>query len=134
MEMREREQIPQVLFVYGLLMRGFELNTLLASGNLVDHATIPGVLVSLGTYPGLLEGEGIVRGELYTFDDLDAALEAIDKAEEYDPENDECSLYRRVARYVEGANLGRVLAWVYLYNGATKDAPLLPRGDWRQVG
>jgi gamma-glutamylcyclotransferase (GGCT)/AIG2-like uncharacterized protein YtfP len=129
----ERRRDPQVLFVYGLLMRGFELNALLADGELVDEATIPGVLISLGTYPGLLEGDGTVRGELYAFKDLDQALTRIDAAEEYDPHNEKQSLYRRVARDVQGAKLGRVLAWVYLYNGSAKDAPLLPRGDWRRV-
>jgi gamma-glutamylcyclotransferase (GGCT)/AIG2-like uncharacterized protein YtfP len=132
--MEEVEDRPRLLFVYGLLMRGFELNALLAGGELVDEATIPGVLVSLGTYPGLLEGDGTVRGELYAFKDLGHALATIDAAEEYDPHDEERSLYRRVARHVQGARLGRVLAWVYLYNGSTKDAPLLPRGDWRRTG
>lgn len=133
MAIPDHEETPQLLFVYGLLMRGFQLNALLADGELVDSATIRGILVSLGTYPGLLEGDGTVRGELYAFADLGAALAVIDAAEEYDPQSSERSLYRRVARHVQGTKVGKVLAWVYLYNGSTKDAPLVPRGDWRLV-
>jgi gamma-glutamylcyclotransferase (GGCT)/AIG2-like uncharacterized protein YtfP len=122
---------PRFLFVYGLLMRGLELHALLAEAELVDEATTSGTLVSFGAYPGLIDGEGTVRGELYDIADSASILAAIDAAEEFDPRNVESSLYRRVARDVRGAKVGSVRAWVYVYNRLAEDSRPLADGSWR---
>jgi gamma-glutamylcyclotransferase (GGCT)/AIG2-like uncharacterized protein YtfP len=107
---------PQLLFVYGLLMRGFSLHELLRAAEFVDTATTRGTLLSLGSYPGLVDGGGEVQGELYLLNDPAAILPAIDAAEEVDPQNGTDGLYQRVARDVWSAKTGRVRSWVYLYN------------------
>src|SRR5262249_34026501 len=56
------------LAVYGLLLDGAGpagAPRLRDGGRLVGPATIPGALVDLGAYPGLVDGPGTVRGELW---------------------------------------------------------------------
>jgi gamma-glutamylcyclotransferase (GGCT)/AIG2-like uncharacterized protein YtfP len=127
------EALPQFLFVYGLLMNGFKLHHLLDGAEFVGEATTSGNLVSLGEYPGLLDGDGTVHGELYRFADLQAALPAVDEAEGFNPKDPHASLYHRVARHVINGAVGSVRAWVYLFNQAAADAAPVSSGDWRRV-
>ena len=122
---------PQFVFVYGLLMRGFTLHHAMAAGTFVGEATARGQLVSLGHYPGLVEGPGEVRGELYSFDDLPAALDVLDDLEEFDATNPEGSLYLREVSPVTQSDGTRVDAWLYVYNGSRDGAPIVKDGDWR---
>jgi gamma-glutamylcyclotransferase (GGCT)/AIG2-like uncharacterized protein YtfP len=122
---------PQFLFVYGLLMRGLELHALLSGTEFVGEATTNGTLVSFGEYPGLIDGEGTVRGELYDIANSGPVLATIDEAEEFDPGNVEGSLYRRVARDVRCTKIGSVRAWVYLYNRLADSSQPLTEGSWR---
>ncbi len=86
----------------------------------LEPCRIPGALWDLGEYPGLVEGGGEVRGELYEVEL--ATLAALDAYEE------EGSLYlrKRVA-----LNEPRLEAWVYLYNGSLDRARPIPGGCWR---
>ena len=122
---------PQLIFVYGLLMRGLELNGHLDGGAFVGCGRVDGRLVSLGAYPGLIDGSGDVRGELYRFDDLPAALDVLDDVEEFDATDPERSLYLRVAKTVRKDDGSEVAAWVYRFNGPTDGAPAIAGGDWR---
>src|SRR5215472_2106541 len=120
---------PVLVFVYGLLMRGHDLHHHMESGEYVGDGSVKGALVSLGRYPGLIEGSGTVRGELYRFADLPAALDVLDDVEEFEPTDPSRSLYLRIPIRVR-TNDGEVDAWTYLYNGSTDDAQPIPSGDW----
>jgi len=118
------------LAVYGLLLDDAgppDAPRLRDGGRLVGPATIPGVLVDLGAYPGLVEGPGTVRGELWEL--LDPRLLAVaDRYEGYDPRRPDAGPYvRREIGLVRPA----VDAWAYLYVGPRDGLQRVPGGDWR---
>ena len=119
------------IFVYGGLMRGFDLHHYLAGATFVGEGWVAGRLVSVGRYPGLLDGDGQVSGEIYRLEDA-ASLEALDDLEEFDPADPERSEYLRIVRDVHGENGATVSAWLYLYNRDASTAPDITSGNWRQ--
>jgi gamma-glutamylcyclotransferase (GGCT)/AIG2-like uncharacterized protein YtfP len=124
---------PQFVFVYGSLMRGLDLHHFLEAGTYEGDATTRGTLVSLGRYPGLVDGPGSINGELYRFDDLPSALDVLDDLEEYDATDPDKSLYLRVARTVRRSDGRDIDAWLYVYNRPVADAPQIKDGDWRKA-
>ena len=125
---------PEFVFVYGGLMRGFDLHHYMERASFVGEGSTAGVLFSLGQYPGLMDGAGTARGEVYRFDDLPAALDILDDVEDYNPTDPENSLYVRVVRQVRMDD-GRTLdAWVYVYNRRVADQAPVPGGNWRNAG
>lgn len=120
-----------LVFVYGLLMKGQELHAHVAGGTFVGEGSVRGVLWSFGRYPGLTDGDDEVRGELYRFDDLASALDVLDDVEEYDPSDPAGSLYVRSVRPVRTSTGQPVDAWTYVYNRAVADATRIASGDWR---
>jgi len=123
----------QLVFVYGSLMRGLYLHHLMEAGTFVGEGTARGMLVSLGRYPGMVEGSGVVRGELYRFDDLPGALDVLDDIEEYDPADPAASPYVRVERPVTTSDGTQLDAWLYVYRGSVAGAPRIDGGDWRST-
>jgi gamma-glutamylcyclotransferase (GGCT)/AIG2-like uncharacterized protein YtfP len=121
----------QLVFVYGSLMRGLDLHHLMESGTFSGEGTVLGTLVSLGRYPGMIDGSGVVHGELYRFDDLPAALDVLDDVEEFNASDPDGSPYVRITRPVTTSGGAQVDAWLYLYQGSVKDAPRIAGGDWR---
>jgi gamma-glutamylcyclotransferase (GGCT)/AIG2-like uncharacterized protein YtfP len=101
------------------------------SGEYIGDGSAEGKLLSFGRYPGLIEGSGSVRGELYRFADLPAALDVLDDVEEFEPTDPSRSLYLRIPIRVRTDD-GEVDAWTYLYNGPTDDAKSIPSGDWNK--
>jgi gamma-glutamylcyclotransferase (GGCT)/AIG2-like uncharacterized protein YtfP len=128
----ERTVDTAFIFVYGALMRGFDLHQYMAGATFVGEGTIQGRLVALGRYPGLLDGDGNVVGELYRLDDVAASLETLDDIEEFDPADPDNSEYLRIVRDVHCKDGSTVSSWVYLYNGDASAAPAIKGGDWRQ--
>jgi gamma-glutamylcyclotransferase (GGCT)/AIG2-like uncharacterized protein YtfP len=120
------------IFVYGGLMRGFDLHHYMAGASFIGEGWIAGRLVALGRYPGLLDGDGKVRGELYRLDDAAASLEALDDLEDFDPADPDKSEYLRVVREVHAEDGKIISAWVYIYNGDASTAPVITSGDWRE--
>jgi gamma-glutamylcyclotransferase (GGCT)/AIG2-like uncharacterized protein YtfP len=114
---------PALLFAYGTLMRGFSRNRLLGGATrYVGEAWAQGRLLALGSYPGIVDGGGTVRGELYRLDDPHV-LAALDREEGYNFE-------RRLTEVV-GAHGRRARAWIYWYRGPQTRAITIPAGDWR---
>jgi gamma-glutamylcyclotransferase (GGCT)/AIG2-like uncharacterized protein YtfP len=114
---------PQLLFVYGTLMRGYALHPVLARGaTLVGEGRTPGVLLDLGAYPGLVEGAGRVKGEVYRLDDAEL-LVTLDVEEGYNFER-----RRTTVTLTDGR---RVRAWFYRYRGPRERAVPIPDGDYR---
>lgn len=118
------KRAPAWLFVYGTLMRGEPLSHVLRGvARFEGEGRARGTLVSFGDYPGLLEGGGWVRGEVYALDDP-YRLPIVDREEEE---------YNFVRRRTDVAMIDgrRVRAWVYRYSGPRASSTLIPGGDWR---
>ena len=124
---------PELIFVYGTLMRGFSLHRLLdRRARFVGTGTVEGRLVSLGDYPGLASGPGgKVHGEIYQAVNPRELLPLLDDAEGYDPRNADASLFVRETAEVSMADGSRASAWMYRYNGPLDDAEPVPSGDYR---
>jgi gamma-glutamylcyclotransferase (GGCT)/AIG2-like uncharacterized protein YtfP len=106
-------------------MRGYGLHGVLARGTtMLGEATIAGRLVDLGRYPGLIDGAGRVKGELYRLDDPEL-LPVLDREEGYN--------FARSIAIVTLAGGRRLRAWVYRYRGPRERAVPIPHGDYRRV-
>ncbi|MGH7314510.1 MAG: gamma-glutamylcyclotransferase family protein, partial [Candidatus Rokuibacteriota bacterium] len=114
---------PPLLFAYGTLMQGLSRHRFLARGaSFVGPARVQGRLLSLGSYPGLVEGTGSVRGELYRLERAEV-LADIDREEGYN--------FERRTTLVRRADGRRARAWTYWYCGPRTRALAMPEGDWR---
>ena len=117
--------ISDRLVVYGTLMRGYGLHRVLAPGATeVSEGTVRGQLLDLGRYPGLIEGAGRVRGEIYQLDDPEL-LPILDREEGY-------NFVRRRAIVTLGGGR-RVRAWLYRYRGPRERAIPIHDGDYRRA-
>jgi gamma-glutamylcyclotransferase (GGCT)/AIG2-like uncharacterized protein YtfP len=116
---------------YGTLRRGQPGHLSLGLADRLRFAgacKIRGVLIDLGSYPGLSEGDGIVVGELYAIGD-GSVLADLDRFEEYDPAHPEASLFlRKEVVLIEPA----VPVFVYYLNDdmAADRSRTIPSGDW----
>ena len=107
-------------------MRGYALHRVLASAStFVGEGRVRGRLVDLGRYPGLIDGVGDVRGEIYQLDDPQL-LAVLDREElGYNFER-----RRTVVTLTRGR---RERAWVYRYRGPQHRAAVIPDGDYRRA-
>ena len=130
-------EVPNALFVYGTLKRGFANHELVSHACEILPAKAKGTLYDLPYgYPAMmLEGCGVVCGELLVFDDIRDVLPAIDRLEGYRPDEPEGSLFVRVVVEVELKDGSKMPAWTYIAGGLLKDK--LPRvgriiedGNW----
>ncbi len=127
------------LFVYGTLMANAgghlgreQRRRLHASGCALGPATIPGRLVDLGSYPGLVEpvsGSDVVHGEVIA---IDAPREIFVWLDPYEgiglPDRD--GEYSRVVRDVSLADGSLLNAWVYLMTRDVSGYPVIAGGRW----
>lgn len=101
-----------LIFVYGTLMRGkSNHDSFLGDSCFLGNGKIDGYeMYDLGSFPGIIKGEGKVSGEVYAV--TDAELKAIDRLE------GEGSLYRKVRTEVrmEDGDLLAADAYVYLHS------------------
>lgn len=88
---------------------------------------LPGRLVDLGRYPGLVRGSGSVVAELFVVRHP-GVLGVLDRFEDCDPAKPRRSLYRRVS--VRPLDRDGLPVWVYLYNRPAGGWPIVPDGDW----
>jgi len=117
------------VFVYGTLRPALakgEPGMLIASLQYDGLATVKGQLFDLGKYPGLVDGPGIVHGELLVVETMDQ-LRSLDAYEECDQA---VPLYHRetaIARRPDGTS---ETVWVYRYCRSLKTAVLILSGDY----
>ena len=91
-------------------MRGYRLHRWLAgAATLIGEASVRGALLDLRGYPGLVDGQGSVRGELYRLHDREL-LPVLDRQEGYN--------FERLRAGVVMADGRRSRAWVYRYRGS----------------
>jgi gamma-glutamylcyclotransferase (GGCT)/AIG2-like uncharacterized protein YtfP len=91
---------------------------------LLGNGTVPGRLLALRTYPGLVPGRGRVRGELYRLNDVEL-LPVLDREEGYN------FVRGRTTVTLEGGR--RAQAWIYRYRGPRERAIPIPHGDYRRI-
>jgi len=104
-------------------MRGYGRHALLAAGaTLVTTGSVRGRLLGFRGYPGLIEGAGRVRGEVYRIDDPEV-LPLLDREEGYN------FVRRRAVVMLAGGRRAR--AWLYRYRGPRERASIIPGGDYR---
>jgi gamma-glutamylcyclotransferase (GGCT)/AIG2-like uncharacterized protein YtfP len=129
--MSDREATPQIVAFYGSLRAGCAIPEQPSlAGRLIDlgSCALAGTLYDLGEYPGLVAGEGRVVGELHQLLDP-SVIGELDRYEGYDELDPSRSEYvRRVARLIDPA----LDAWVYYFNGETRDLAPVPSGDWAE--
>ena len=124
---------PHALFVYGTLKSGQFNSPLLAPyARSVEPARIRGELYDVGLFPALVEGDGMVWGELVRLaaGGLAAALPVLDRLEDYRPDDPAGSMYLR--RIVEVTTAGGATehAHTYFYNRDHHGLAPVPSGDW----
>lgn len=125
------------LFVYGSLRSGFKhpaYEYISRYFTLLGQAKVKGKLYDLGSYPAAIptadEGFFII-GELYQLKnekEFNWAFEQLDDYEGVHPENNEQSLYTRKVETVF-IDTRTTTAWMYWYNAAIDDQPLIASGD-----
>jgi gamma-glutamylcyclotransferase (GGCT)/AIG2-like uncharacterized protein YtfP len=124
------------LFVYGSLMQGMvHHNKLAAMVKEIKPATCEGVLYRLAVgYPALVEGAGVVKGELLALNNFKEIIKIIDEFEGYSATVPEKSLHLRLEKPIlaEGAKKPSN-SFVYILNPVKlpKDAVKIESGDYR---
>ena len=93
-------------------------------------AQVPGRLVDVGRYPGLLHGEGQVTGEVYEVDD--AHLARLDGVEDMVPGDRAASQYWREEVTVLSGPLQGHQVHTYVYNRPVYGCTPIPHGDYRR--
>jgi gamma-glutamylcyclotransferase (GGCT)/AIG2-like uncharacterized protein YtfP len=122
--------MQHALFIYGTLMPGLRLEAQMQGARFLGAAQVPGRLVDLGRYPGLLHGEGQVTGEVYEVDDVHLAR--LDAVEDMVPGNRPASQYWREVLTVCGGPLQGQQVQTYVYNQAMQGCTAIPHGDYRR--
>jgi len=118
------------LFIYGTLMPGLRLEAEMHGARFLGAAQVPGRLVDVGRYPGLLHGEGVVTGEVYEVDD--AHLARLDVVEDMVPGNRAASQYWREVVTVCGGPLQGQQVQTYVYNRPVDSCTPIEHGDYRR--
>jgi gamma-glutamylcyclotransferase (GGCT)/AIG2-like uncharacterized protein YtfP len=122
--------MTQLLFIYGTLMPGLRLEAQMQGARFVGPAQVPGRLVDVGRYPGLLQGDGQVTGEVYEVDD--AHLVRLDEVEGVVPGDRTASQYWREKVIVANGPLQGQPVQTYVYNRPVEGCTPIPHGDYRR--
>lgn len=117
-----------LVFVYGSLKKGFSNHSCLNGAQFYKDAKIKdAIMYNLGPFPGIVDGEGEVRGELYTANE--AVMARLDRLEGHP------RFYCRKKVPIMGEDC---LAWAYFLSDRTIEGlsdnhkKVVPDGDWKQ--
>jgi gamma-glutamylcyclotransferase (GGCT)/AIG2-like uncharacterized protein YtfP len=129
--------IPR-LFTYGSLMRGECRNKCLFPDKvrLARSAVVRGVLLDLGSYPGMIAGGdecSQVLGEICDLDSQAETIRELDQLEGFEGYGKEGSRFTRAIITAAAAGGLEYPAWVYLYNQAGSGR-IIPGGNWKERG
>ena len=122
--------MTHALFIYGTLMPGLRLEAQMHGARFLGLAQVPGRLVDVGRYPGLLLGDGSVSGEVYEVDD--AHLARLDAVEEMVPGDRAVSQYWREEVTVLSGPLQGERVQIYVYNRPVDGCVPIAHGDYRR--
>ena len=119
------------IFVYGTLSKGMTRSSVLVKSKFLGLGFIEGLLYDLGAYPGIVEGNNSVYGELYEIDTT--KVKELDRIEGYSSEHEYQSLYKRKEVNVILINNGsQERAHAYFFNQQLKDNKLIDCRDYRR--
>ena len=127
-------------FFYGTLMSGFvpqEMQGVVRQFATVGPGFVAGRLYDLGDYPGAVldeAGDSTISGQVFKMPDDEPRqrqlLNKLDTYEGYTLEDEaQCLFVRRRAR-VTLLNDESLECWIYVYNGDTRGAALIPSGNY----
>ncbi len=119
-----------LLFIYGTLMPGLRLEAEMHGAGFVGTAQVPGRLVDVGRFPGLLPGDGQITGEVYEVDDVQLAR--LDVVEGMVRGDRGASQYWREAVSVLSGPLQGQPVQTYVYNRPVDACVPIPHGDYRR--
>jgi gamma-glutamylcyclotransferase (GGCT)/AIG2-like uncharacterized protein YtfP len=122
--------MTNALFIYGTLMPGLRLEAEMHGARFMGPAQVPGRLVDLGRYPGLLQGDGQVTGEVFEVDD--AHLARLDGVEGMVPGDRAASQYWREEVMVVSGPLQGQSVQTYVYNRPVDGCTPIAHGDYRR--
>ncbi|MGM4893841.1 gamma-glutamylcyclotransferase family protein [Tardiphaga sp. 839_C3_N1_4] len=126
--------MPDRVFVYGTLMRGFDhpMSKLLSAGaDFLGEASCRGRLYMIAHYPGLLHSDDpadIVFGELFRLRKPDELMAALDDYESVGPDHPQPALYLRERIAVTLADGSVSEAWTYIYNKPVDETTCIMSG------
>ena len=114
------------IFVYGTLKKGKRAHHLLSGAKLIGSGIVRGYdMYIVSDYPGIVKGEGTVKGEVYEVDE-----DILKKLDEYEGVP---LLYTRIEDTVKLENGRQLRANIYLYKGkinTLKKAPVNEKGEY----
>lgn len=117
------------LFVYGTLLRGLERESVLSGSRFLGTVVVRAKLYDLGSYPGIIDGEGQVIGEVYEIDQ--ATLKRLDDIEGYKCNNPAGSEYVRKEVKILTTEVDEPVI-AYFYNRKVKECDRIVGGDYRK--
>ena len=120
-------ETDHLVFVYGTLRQGCRADYRLATADFVGLASLVGELYYIDRYPGLIDGEGSVTGEIYRVDE--PLLRRLDDYEGCfcDPPD-----YKRESRSLTLPDGSQVQAFVYVFQLKNSLGYRIPGDDWAQ--
>jgi gamma-glutamylcyclotransferase (GGCT)/AIG2-like uncharacterized protein YtfP len=126
------------LFTYGTLQPGIapaEMAHVAAKLKVIGDGTVRGRLYDLGSYPGAIldpSTDQKVTGLVLELTNGEDLLPELDAYEEYNPEATASSLFLRVLHPVELAKGDTLQCWIYVWNGFSASAPIIPNGRFQK--
>ena len=118
------------LFIYGTLMPGLRLEAEMQGAQALGPARVPGCLVDVGHYPGLVHGEGVVIGVVFRVSD--AQLARLDEVEDMVAGDRAASQYWRERVTIQDGALAGQQVWTYVYNLPIHGLTPIAHGDYRR--
>ena len=124
------------LFLYGTLLADRapgEVVGALKSLRRIGPAHVRGRLYDLGEYPGAIlapSSKTLIHGEIFELPNTPAIIKALDDYEEFDPGNQEDSLFLRTKARATLPDGSHIDCWIYVYNDDPGTAPLLADGTY----
>lgn len=121
------------LFAYGTLIPGCEpvgMAPVCSRMQLVGEATVPGTLYDLGGYPGVVEGEGIIRGVVLRVPP--DAWPLLDAYEGCAGPGRLDALFRRIPTRATLASGDVLDCWLYVYARDVTGRPIVRTGRWQR--
>lgn len=110
------------VFVYGSLRRGMHNHGVMGNSELLTEAHLSGFeMYQVSSFPAIVAGEGIVKGEVYLVDG--ATLARLDRLEGHP------QMYRRSMVTVQAGD-ALCQVWVYVWQRPVSGLVQVPGGDW----
>lgn len=112
--------MTHTIFVYGTLKQGQANHRYLEGQQYLGEYKIVGFdMYNVGSFPAVVYGEGVIRGEAYLVDD--ATLASLDRLEGHP------RLYRREKVTIEGMIID-LWGWVYIWQRPIDGLEAIPTG------